>query len=69
MRFPAPRGFVNHYFDVSPGIVVLSHCLNILTPQTPQETIDSHSEFGDDVYSAISSADFNTLGDLSPDAL
>ncbi|KAF9038280.1 hypothetical protein BDZ89DRAFT_1129641 [Hymenopellis radicata] len=50
------------------------------TPKTPRslahhyfdETIDSRSEFGDDAksaFSAMSSFDRNTLGDLSPDAL
>lgn len=36
------------------------------------ETIDSQSEYGDEVQSlmsAYSTADANTLGDLSPDAL
>ncbi|KAI0268624.1 Six-hairpin glycosidase-like protein [Gloeopeniophorella convolvens] len=50
------------------------------TPRTPRslahhyfdETIDSQSEYGDDVQSlmsAFSAADLNTLGDVSPDAL
>ncbi|KAI0066247.1 hypothetical protein BV25DRAFT_1797668 [Artomyces pyxidatus] len=50
------------------------------TPKTPRslahhyfdETIDSQSEYGDDVQSllsAYSTADLNTLGDISPDAL
>ncbi|KAF8893397.1 Six-hairpin glycosidase-like protein [Infundibulicybe gibba] len=51
------------------------------TPKTPRslvnhyfdETIDSHSEFGEDTKSAFSAVgtfdDTNTLGDLSPDAL
>jgi hypothetical protein len=33
-----------------------------------QETIGSESEFGDDAISMMS-ADLNTLGDISPDAL
>ncbi|KAH7913443.1 Six-hairpin glycosidase-like protein [Hygrophoropsis aurantiaca] len=50
------------------------------TPRTPRslvnhyfdETIDSHSEFGDDtrsLFSAMSASDLNTLGDISPEAL
>ncbi|KAH9978847.1 Six-hairpin glycosidase-like protein [Lactifluus volemus] len=50
------------------------------TPRTPRslahhyfdETIDSRSEYGDDVHSlmsAFSASDLNTLGDVSPDAL
>ncbi|EIW83007.1 glycoside hydrolase family 63 protein [Coniophora puteana RWD-64-598 SS2] len=50
------------------------------TPKTPRsvvrhyfdETIDSQSEWGDEtrsLYSAYSTADLNTLGDVSPDAL
>ncbi|KAJ7188305.1 glycoside hydrolase family 63 protein [Mycena filopes] len=53
------------------------------TPRTPRgivnhyfdETIDSHSEFGDDTksafstFSAMSAFDLNTLGDISPEAL
>ncbi|KAJ7703229.1 Six-hairpin glycosidase-like protein [Mycena rosella] len=50
------------------------------TPRTPRgivnhyfdETIDSHSEFGDDTksaFSTMSAFDLNTLGDISPDAL
>jgi hypothetical protein len=60
---------VNHYFDVSRGIALLTPCTDLFADRTLQETIDSHSEFGDDVYSAISSTDLNTLGDLSPEAL
>ncbi|KAF9244864.1 Six-hairpin glycosidase-like protein [Melanogaster broomeanus] len=50
------------------------------TPRTPRslvnhyfdETIDTQSEYGDDVgslYSAMSALDLNTLGDISPEAL
>ncbi|KAF8658306.1 hypothetical protein AX16_002076 [Volvariella volvacea WC 439] len=47
------------------------------TPRTPRslahhyfdETIDSHSEFEDDMKSVLSTFDLNTLGDISPDAL
>ncbi|KAJ8592711.1 hypothetical protein M405DRAFT_732751 [Rhizopogon salebrosus TDB-379] len=50
------------------------------TPRTPRslvnhyfdETIDAHSEHGEDtrsLFSAMSAADLNTLGDISPDAL
>ncbi|THH00906.1 hypothetical protein EW026_g1701 [Hermanssonia centrifuga] len=50
------------------------------TPKTPRsvvnhyfdETIEAQSEYGGDaesVFSAFSAADFNTLGDISPDAL
>ena len=64
----APRGIVNHYFDVrliQPLYVSLADC-------SIQETIDSHSEYGAEtpsVFSAYSAADMNTLGDISPDAL
>ena len=34
-----------------------------------QETIDSHSEFGDEVHTALSAIELNTLGDISPEAL
>ncbi|KAI0256189.1 Six-hairpin glycosidase-like protein [Lactifluus subvellereus] len=50
------------------------------TPRTPRslahhyfdETLDSRSEYGDDMHSlmsAFSASDLNTLGDVSPDAL
>jgi hypothetical protein len=67
---PAPRSLVNHYFDVSHScrctFVCATYHLNA------QETIDSQSEYGDDtrsMASAVSAADLNTLGDVSPDAL
>jgi len=52
-------------------LICATHQLNA------QETIDSQSEYGDDtrsmasasMASAISAADLNTLGDVSPDAL
>jgi hypothetical protein len=37
-----------------------------------QETLDSRSEYGDDIHSlmsAVSANDLNTLGDVSPEAL
>lgn len=37
-----------------------------------QETIDGHSEYGDDarsLHSAMSTMDVHSLGDLSPNAL
>lgn len=65
---PAPRGIVNHYFDVR---LIQSLYLS-LADWFAQETIDSHSEYGAEtpsVFSAYSAADMNTLGDISPDAL
>ena len=58
-----------HYFDVSG---TGRHSLASLT--ISQETIDTHtvdsrSEYGDDLFVPASAMDLNTLGDLSPEAL
>ena len=65
----APRGIVNHYFDVSHLNLTLGRIRHLTTSQ---ETIDYQSEYGGEtpsVFSAYSAADNNTLGDISPDAL
>jgi hypothetical protein len=61
----APRGIVNHYFDVGLYAWICGADADNLATQ---ETIGSESEFGDDAISMMS-ADLNTLGDISPDAL
>lgn len=69
----APRSLVNHYFDVRFFYHKVSIC--VAYRYTMQETIDSRSECGDDIrsmtsaISAVNTANINTLGDISPDAL
>ena len=65
----APRSLAQHYFDVRHSYTLFGLCMS----DTFQESIDSRSEYGDDVHSlmsAVSSIDLNTpLCDVSPDAL
>lgn len=69
-----PKSILRHYFDVS--LSPSSHVLEF-SDHPLQESIDSRSEYADEVrsasaFSAVSNLDNwdkNTLGDLSPDAL